>query len=83
MIQLTSYIGHLTYSWDNGNSYRTTNEIPINPLTFDCPPPVYENPKSGGWTLIAKAIVTNNTKFRKIIKHAKRLKRKEDGNQIF
>lgn len=29
----------------------------INPLHFDCPPPVYESSHDFGWTKIAKAII--------------------------
>ena len=66
----------------------------INPLQFDCPPPIYEDHKYGGWScigkllikrlyFIAKAIVSNHASLTKFIKHAKRLKRKEKGKFQF
>ncbi|CAI2359411.1 unnamed protein product [Moneuplotes crassus] len=49
----------------------------INPLIFDCPPPVYEETQDTGWESIAKAIVTNQSSLTKLIKHAKRIQRKQ------
>ncbi|CAI2360197.1 unnamed protein product [Moneuplotes crassus] len=54
----------------------------INPLQFDCPPPNYEETNNRGWESIAKAIVTNQSSLTKMIKHAKRIRRKQKEWQL-
>ena len=64
------------------NSRATTKDIPlikaasrykkleINPLIFDCPPPIYSCSNDKGWSLLAKSIIWKDSDLIKIIKHA-------------
>ena len=47
-----------------------------NPNDFDCPPPNYEKHDVFGWTILAKAIVSNEGGLQKYINYAQRFKEK-------
>ena len=42
-----------------------------NHAIFDCPPPNFEKTEDPGWTMLAKAIVTNVGGLAKYIEYAK------------
>ena len=52
----------------------------IDPMSFDCIPPVFEEPKEKGWKLLAKLVMHNQScedTLNKYIKHARKIIRLE------
>lgn len=57
--------------------YYDRDEFFKNHLVFDCPPPTFEQTSDPYWTMLAKAIVTNEGGLAKYIDYAKKWKLKE------